>query len=124
MPRWLQAGRSRSFAQISQNGDQEYGRGRNRANDVIHRLRALRWCCRVHRSGLERRGFPFAVWIGHTNSTRIPDIPSMITVAMTAAAAAPLIINRSAKTLLTPWAIMMTRAPAARWARTKNTPSQ
>ena len=59
-----------------------------------------------------------------TNRTRIPHIPSMITVAMAAATTAPATMNRSANTLLTPCEIMTARAPAARCARTKNAPSQ
>jgi len=59
-----------------------------------------------------------------TNRTRIPHIPSMITVATSPARTAPPTINRSASALLTPCAIMTARAPAARCARTKNAPSQ
>jgi hypothetical protein len=59
-----------------------------------------------------------------TNWMRIPDIPSMITVARIPAATAPPIINRSASALLMPCAMMTDRAPAARCARTKNAPSQ
>jgi hypothetical protein len=59
-----------------------------------------------------------------TNWTRIPHIPSMITVAMTPATTAPPTRNRSANVLLTPCAIMTERVPAARCARTKNAPSQ
>ena len=59
-----------------------------------------------------------------TNWTRIPHIPSMITVAMTPATTAPPTMNRSANVLLTPCAIMTERVPVARCARTKNAPSQ
>src|SRR5262249_39141131 len=59
-----------------------------------------------------------------TNRTRIPHIPSMITVATSPARTAPPTINRSASALLTPCAIMTARAAAARCARTKNAPSQ
>src|SRR5215469_6473314 len=58
------------------------------------------------------------------NWTRIPHIPSMITVATSPATTAPPTINRSANALLTPCAIMTSRAPAARCARRKNAPNQ
>jgi hypothetical protein len=58
------------------------------------------------------------------NWTRIPHIPSMITVATIPATIELPTMNRSANILLTPCAMMTTRAPAARCARTKNTPSQ
>src|SRR5215472_16146487 len=59
-----------------------------------------------------------------TNWTRIPHIPSMITVATSPATTAPPTMNRSANALVTPCAIMTPPAPTARWARTKNAPSQ
>jgi hypothetical protein len=58
------------------------------------------------------------------NWTRIPHMPSMITVATIPATTALPTMNRSANALLTPCARMTARAPAARCARTKNTPSQ
>ena len=59
-----------------------------------------------------------------TNWMRIPDMPNMIQVATNPAATAPATRNRSAKALLTPCAIMITRAPDARCESTKNTASQ
>src|SRR5215831_18636254 len=53
-----------------------------------------------------------------TNWTRIPHIPSMINVATSPATTAPPTMNRSANALLTPCAIMTSRPPAARCART------
>jgi transposase len=58
------------------------------------------------------------------NWTRIPHIPNMITVATIPPTTAPPIMNRSANALRMPCAVMTPRAPAARCARTKNTPSQ
>ena len=77
--------------------------------------------------GGRRRGprpQPIASLAIQTNWTRIPHIPSMITVATSPATTAPPTINRSANALVTPCAIMTPRAPTARWARTKNAPSQ
>ena len=51
-----------------------------------------------------------------TNWTRIPHIPSMITVATSPAATAPPTMNRSANALLTPCALMIPRAPATKVA--------
>ena len=47
----------------------------------------------------------------------------MISTAMTPAAEAPPIITRSASALRTPLLSITTRAPAAMWESTKNTPS-
>ena len=74
--------------------------------------------------GVVRCGLFSALPPVQMNWTRIPHIPSMITVATIPATIALPIMNRSANTLLTPCPIMTTRAPAPRCARTKNTPSQ
>ena len=77
--------------------------------------------------GGRRRGprpQPIASLEIQTNWTRIPHIPSMITVATSPATTAPPTMNRSANALVTPCAIMTPRAPPARWARTKNAASQ
>lgn len=82
------------------------------------------WMQRRYHSPHRRRGLFSAIPPLQMNWTRIPHMPSMITVAMIPATTAPLIMYRSANALLTPCAIMTARAPAARCARTKNTPSQ
>src|SRR6516164_9311189 len=95
-------------------------RATRRANvSAMLRLRLVRDRC----VGSARSPHPAPPRI-QMNWTRIPHIPSMITVATSPARTAPPTINRSASALLTPCAIMTARAPAARCARTKNAPSQ